>query len=150
MEDTNKSNKTLLYVVGGLVVIVLLAAGYVYYTENMMDSTEETTTEGAGEGTAQEIVSERVGGDEDLDGDGVLSAEEIEAQSEDRASNIQSERERLLAEQARLEAQANATSTGTSTEANSAANAERQQQIEIELLELQNAEEYPPLPDPGA
>ena len=132
-----------MYVVIGLVVLVLAAAAYVLYTN--MDTTGDTDTMGAGEQVDGELTDEDFG-TQDLDGDGLLSAEEIEAQSETRANTIQSERERLLAEQASLQAQ----SSASTTDANTAASAQRQQEIEIELLELQNAEEYPPLPDPGA
>jgi hypothetical protein len=73
-----------------------------------------------------------------------------EDQEADRLSRIAAEREALLAEQRALEAQATATSTGTSTQAGSENTAERQREIDTQLMELDNAEEYPPLPSPGA
>ena len=72
-----------------------------------------------------------------------------EDQESERLSRIAAEREALLAEQRALEAQQSA-ETGTSTEAGGADTAERQREIDAQLMELDNAEEYPPLPSPGA
>ena len=78
-----------------------------------------------------------------------------EDEEEERLDRIADEREALLAEQAALEAQMEAegevmsTTSAVLSDEEREAQIERQQEIEAELLELQNAEEYPPLPDPG-
>ena len=128
-----QNNNMIWYVIGGVVLIVVGLAAYGY----MMDTGPTVETEVTA--TPQDV---RNALDNSADVTEDRTSEEIDAAEPERLADIAADRAALLAEQAALESQ-------TATSGAAQVSAERQQEIDLQLLELQNQEEYPPLPNPG-
>lgn len=146
MESENKSNNGIWYVIGTLVVVCVV----VLVWGSMSSKSTDTATPGTVPATNSTPERATVSNESTVVPTEALDSSATEAEQEEfeaeRLGAIQSERERLLAEQAQLEASLEAEAAEGTT---SLEQAERQAEIDRELLELQNQEEYPPLPDPG-
>ncbi|MFW0871371.1 MAG: hypothetical protein ACKKL4_02875 [Patescibacteria group bacterium] len=133
-------------------VLIILAGGYYWYIQKNGGGFLDLSFPSANSDGEQITPENSVVNDPRYED---LSEPLSEQEESNRLSRIAREREALLAERARLQNQASANANATSSAGGAMspeqaqAQAERQQQIDAQLLELQNAEEYPPLPSPG-